>query len=72
MPEPYIPQKLPLKSVDYDKLATLIGESNAKLSNYNGLLQAIPNPGVLLSPLITRRRFYPQKLRGLKPLSKRY
>ena len=51
---PYEPQSLPLKSLDWSRLVHLIGPANAELARYDGVLQAIPNPLVLLSPLATQ------------------
>jgi hypothetical protein len=34
---PYIPQKLPLKKLDYQRLLGLVGEANAELARDDGL-----------------------------------
>ncbi len=49
--EPYIPSKLPLPRIDWGRLVRKIGMANAALGQYNGLLQGIVNPSVLLAPL---------------------
>jgi len=51
---PYIPDKLPLTNLDYQLLFALVGDANAELARYDGLLQGIPNPEVMLSPLTTQ------------------
>jgi len=56
--EPYQPQTLPLKNLDYAKLITLVGEANAALAEYNGLLQSMVNPAVMLSPLINQEAVF--------------
>lgn len=49
--KPYKPVKLPLEGLDYRLLFALVGEANAELALYDGLLQGIVNPTVMLSPL---------------------
>jgi len=41
-------QKLPLKNLDYTKLNKLIITANRELAKYDGLIQSIPNPEILL------------------------
>ena len=43
---PYVPQSLPLTNFDYRLLLPLVGQANAALARYDGLLQSIPNPAV--------------------------
>jgi len=42
---PYVPYKLPLTGLDYGRLIGLVGQANAALARYDGLLQGIVNPG---------------------------
>ena len=49
--QPYNPSKLPLENIDYSRLISLVGEANARLAEYSGLLQGVVNPAVMLSPL---------------------
>jgi hypothetical protein len=51
--KPYVPDKLPIKNLNYKKIIGLVGRANAELARYDGLLHAIVNPEILLSPLIT-------------------
>ena len=51
--QPYAPNALPLVNLDYRLLLPLVGQANAALARYDGLLQGIPNPAVMLSPLTT-------------------
>lgn len=62
--KPYEPDKLPLTGLDYGKLITLVGEANAELAEYNGLLQAIINPRVMLSPLANQEAVLSSKIEG--------
>ena len=41
---PYIPDSLPIANLDYQLLFGLVGNANAELARYDGLLQGIPNP----------------------------
>ena len=50
----FLPDALPLSDLDYRLLLPLVGQANAALARYDGLLQGIPNPAVMLSPLTTR------------------
>jgi Fic family protein len=61
---PYIADKLPLKDLDYHMLFGLVGEANAELARYDGLLQGIPNPAVMLSPLTTQEAVLSSKIEG--------
>ena len=60
----YIPDSLPLKSLDYQRLLPLVGQANAALARYDGLLQGIPNPAVMLSPLTTQEAVLSSKIEG--------
>ena len=48
---PYVPGPLPPLHIDWQKLAPRIGQANAALARYDGLLQTMLNPEILLSPL---------------------
>jgi len=62
--KPYIPQTLPLKSLNWTSLISLIGEANFELARYEGLLQGVVNPLVLLSPLTTQEAVLSSKIEG--------
>jgi len=62
--EPYVPEELPLKDLDYGRLLGLVGQANAELARYDGLLQGIVNPAVLLSPLTTQEAVLSSKIEG--------
>ncbi|WP_444937225.1 Fic family protein [Microbulbifer sp. JMSA004] len=61
---PYTPDALPLKQLDYARLITPVGEANAKLAEYSGLLQGIINPAVMLSPLTQQEAVLSSKIEG--------
>ncbi|MCF6226841.1 MAG: Fic family protein [Xanthomonadales bacterium] len=62
--KPYIPNELPLQDLDYQELFGLVGNANAELARYDGLLQGIPNPEVMLSPLTTQEAVLSSKIEG--------
>ncbi|WP_281645777.1 Fic/DOC family N-terminal domain-containing protein [Parendozoicomonas sp. Alg238-R29] len=61
---PHQPDSLPLDNLDYRQLFSLVGEANAELARYDGLLQGIPNPAVMLSPLTTQEAVLSSKIEG--------
>jgi len=52
--KPHIPSRLPIEKLDWRPFVRLIGQSNAALARYDGILQAVINPQILLSPLTTQ------------------
>lgn len=46
--------QFPPEDLDWEVLIPLIGPAAGAVARYDGMLSAIPNPGVLLSPLTTR------------------
>ena len=61
---PYIPESLPLTNLDHGRLIRLIGPANAALARYDGLLQSVINPSVMLSPLTTQEAVLSSKIEG--------
>jgi len=64
MKTPFIPAQLPLPMVDWVRFVSLIGPANAEIARYDGILQGINNPGILLSPLATREAVLSSKIEG--------
>jgi Fic family protein len=62
--QPYAPDTLPLNDLDYRRLLPLVGQANAELARYDGLLQGIPNPAVMLSPLTTQEAVLSSRIEG--------
>ena len=62
--QPYVPESLPIKNLDFERLIKKVGEANANLAEYNGLLQAIVNPVVLLSPLTQQEAVLSSRIEG--------
>lgn len=61
---PYSPDSLPLRNLNYQRLLPLVGQANAELARYDGLLQGIPNPAVMLSPLTTQEAVLSSRIEG--------
>jgi Fic family protein len=61
---PYVPQALPLTGLDFARLIRKIGPANAALARYDGLLQSVINPRVMLSPLTNREAVLSSKIEG--------
>lgn len=62
--QPFQPHKLPIKNLDWTRFIHLIGESNREVARFDGLLQSMQNPGVLLSPLTTQEAVLSSKIEG--------
>ncbi len=65
--KPYIPDTLPLKSLNWVEFIHLIGEANRELALYEGILKGIAgivNPGLLLTPLTTQEAVLSSKIEG--------
>ena len=56
--------QFPPKELDWSQLIPLIGPANAALARYDGLLTAIPNAAVLLSPLTTQEAVLSSRIEG--------
>lgn len=61
---PYVPETLPLQRLDYARLISKIGPANAALARYDGLLQTVINPSVMLSPLTSQEAVLSSKIEG--------
>lgn len=54
----------PPTEIDWQRLVPLIGRANAALARYDGLVAAIPNAAVLLSPLKTQEAVLSSRIEG--------
>ncbi len=64
MKKPFIPNTLPLEKLDWMRFVDLIGPAHDAVARFDGLLQSIPNPAVLLSPLTTKEAVLSSKIEG--------
>lgn len=62
--KPYVPDELPITDLDYQLLFSLVADASSELARYDGLLQGIPNPAVMLSPLTTHEAVLSSKIEG--------
>lgn len=62
--KPFVPQELPIRDVRWEPLIPLIGRANRALAAYEGILYAIPNPRILLSPLTTQEAVLSSRIEG--------
>ncbi|WP_339609503.1 Fic/DOC family N-terminal domain-containing protein [uncultured Planktosalinus sp.] len=62
--KPYQPNELPIETIDWDQLIDLMGKANRSIARYDGLLQSVINPDVLLAPLRTQEAVLSSKIEG--------
>lgn len=62
--KPYIPDTLPLENIEWPKFIDLMGKANRYIARYDGLLQSVINPDVLLAPLRTQEAVHSSKIEG--------
>jgi len=62
--KPFHPDKLPLSDINWTSLVRVIGEANAALARYDGLLHGMVNPGILLSPLTLNEAVLSSRIEG--------
>lgn len=63
-PVPYHLGKFPPENIDWTALIPGIGKARGALGSYNGLLSAIPEAGLLLSPLTTNEARLSSQIEG--------
>ena len=61
---PYEPCKLPIGDLDFRRLLPLVGKANRELARYDGLLQGLVNPDIMLSPLTMEEATFSSRLEG--------
>lgn len=61
---PFQPENLPLKNIEWNQLIDLMGKANRYIARYDGLLQSVINPDVLLAPLRTQEAVLSSKIEG--------
>lgn len=63
-PVHYHTGRFPPKRLDWSRLASLIGPASAAVARFEGILHAIPNADVLLSPLTTQEAVLSSRIEG--------
>ena len=61
---PFRPSAIPPKDLDWSALVSHVGQAHAAVARYDGRLEAIPNPRVFLSPLLTQEAVLSSKIEG--------
>lgn len=61
---PCTPPTLPVTNLEWQRLVPLVGKANAALARYDGMLQALPNPAVLLSPITVNEAVLSSRIEG--------
>lgn len=56
--------EFPPKDIDLGPIVALIGRANATLSRYDGLLESLINPAVMLSPLVMKEAELSSRIEG--------
>lgn len=62
--KPHIPLPFPPAPVRLEGLVSLVGKANACLARYDGLLESLVNPDVLLSPLLMKEAELSSRIEG--------
>ncbi|RNC83756.1 MAG: Fic family protein [Balneola sp.] len=62
--KPFIPHNLPNEDLNWKPFRSQLGPANRSIARFDGLLQSIPNPAVLLSPLTTKEAVLSSKIEG--------
>jgi Fic family protein len=64
MPAPCVPDDLPIADLPWREVLPLVGRANASLARYDGMLQTLPNSGILLSPITANEAVLSSKIEG--------
>jgi Fic family protein len=62
--QPHIPRPFPPTNLDWEPLLALTGRANAALARYDGMLESLINPEVLLSPLLMKEAELSSRIEG--------
>jgi Fic family protein len=62
--KPFVPRLLPRDDLDWAALVPLISRANRAIARYDGIVQALVNPSVLLSPLAAREAVLSSMIEG--------
>ncbi len=57
-------QSFPPENIGLERIVALVGRANASLSRYDGLLESLVNPDVLLSPLVMKEAELSSRIEG--------
>lgn len=54
----------PPKNLQWEKIIPLVGPASAAIARYDGILKALPNANLLLSPLTTQEAVLSSRIEG--------
>lgn len=61
---PFNPPPLPPEDLSYESVVRLVGDANAALARYDGMLEGLINPEVMLSPLVMKEAELSSRIEG--------
>ncbi|MGH6897826.1 MAG: Fic family protein [Geminicoccaceae bacterium] len=64
--KPFVPHLLPRDCLDWAELVPLIARANRAIARYDGIVQGLVNPSVLLSPLAVREAVLSSMIEGTR------
>lgn len=64
--KPFVPNTLPLKNIDWERIVPKISKANRELARYDGILVNISNPEELLAPLISSEAVLSSQIEGTR------
>lgn len=62
--QPFIPEALPPDGLHWEPLIPRLGRANRSIAAFGGILGALPNPGLLLSPITTQEAVLSSRIEG--------
>ena len=62
--KPYVPDPLPLKTLERGRLIRKVGPASVAIARYDGLLQSVVNPSVMLSRLTSQEAVLSSRIEG--------
>ncbi|MGK5595122.1 MAG: Fic family protein [Parachlamydiaceae bacterium] len=66
--EPYIPKTLPPAAINWEQHVSNIAQANSHLARFDGILQTIPNPELLLAPIMTQEAVLSSRIEGTQAI----
>ncbi|MGL4595060.1 MAG: Fic family protein [Thermoguttaceae bacterium] len=60
----YLPDELPITTLDFKRLLKLVGEANGELARFDGLLQSVVQPELMLAPLVNEEAERSSRIEG--------
>jgi len=64
MAQPYVPRDLPIENLDWTRFVPLIGKANAEVARFDGLVQSLHTPMLLLRTMTTQEAVLSSKIEG--------